>query len=133
LHGAPTACGNSFDKKVDIDACAQPDRHSLRRTGDMQSDEQVVDELGFRGRSKTTEIDDLPDAMARDRLYGVRRLFIAAQKNRSLLLGHHARCGANLSVEKDSASRGKRRHIAFFDSNRMGSEFNDDLAKSGGL
>ena len=111
----------------------EPERHRLRGRGDIDGDEEVVDELHFARGAERPEIEAEIGEALDHRLELLAGLGVAAEVDDGLARRHHAGRAADLAVDVRHAFAGERRHVLLLVRNRMGAELDDDLARPGGL
>ena len=124
----PLPDGDRLDHQVDVDAGLQPERHRLGGGGDVDRDQQIVDELDLGRGAERTEIEAKVGETLDHRLDLLGGFGIAAEIDHGLARRHHAGRAADLAVEIGRALLRKRRDVLLLVGHRMRAELDDDLA-----
>ncbi len=133
LSRAAVAGGHRLDYQFDVDAGLQGQRHCLGASGDVDGDQQVVDQLDLaRGAERAEVMNNIAEA-AYHLLGFPGSLGIAGEIDHRLAGAHHAGRAADFAVEEDRALGGQRRDLALLVGHQMRTEFDHDLAGPRGM
>ena len=127
LGRTAAAGGHRLDHQIDVDAGFQAERHRLGGGGDVDGDQQIVDQLDLAGGAEGAEVmHDI--AKAAHHLLGfLGGVGVAGEIDHRLARAHHAGRAADFAVEKDRALGGERRDLALLVGHQMRTELDDDL------
>ena len=128
LRRAAAAGRDRLDHQRNVDAGLEPERHRLRGRGNVDGNQQIVDELDAARGAKFSEIE-AGIGKARDHAFdALAGVGVAGEIDHALARRHHARRAGDFAIDENSALLRQRRDLALFVRHRMRTELDHDLA-----